>query len=292
MDRAQPGARGSTNRNIEFGETTGQYTDGWIVPADEPTLSAQRYTSLDEDAFNEFDATFAADSLTVSIDPGEAFVDGWIARDVATNIDLAGDTQEQTIVVGWDPDAIYDDQQHETRDEADRVIVALEEDVDPTHPTNQIWTFDTDANGVTNAADHRDIGPELSEDLVGSRSIDYRDFVVDNPERLPITELNDGESIEIPIRVNEGDTVEVYRWGAFDASNAIAPTGLDVELLDGSDTVQTSENTSNTENGQTPVASYENTSGEPSVLKLRAKNTTGDAIDNPGVGVCFGFVVV
>lgn len=110
MDRAQPGARGSTNRNIEFGETTGQYTDGWIVPADDPTLSAQRYTSLDETAFNEFDATYSADSLTITIDPGEAFVDGWLARDEPTDIDLATNDAGQKVVIGWNPDVIYDDQ--------------------------------------------------------------------------------------------------------------------------------------------------------------------------------------
>lgn len=79
----QPGARGSTNRTIEFGETTSQYRDGWIVPTDELTLSAQRYTLLDKTAFNEFDAAYAVDSLTVTIEPGEAFVNGWIARDTA-----------------------------------------------------------------------------------------------------------------------------------------------------------------------------------------------------------------
>lgn len=100
MDRAQPGARGSTNRNIEFGETTGQYTDGWIVPADGPTLSARRYTSLDEMAFNEFDAAYTIDSLIVTIDPREAFVDGWLARDVATDIELDGDTAGRTVVIG------------------------------------------------------------------------------------------------------------------------------------------------------------------------------------------------
>ena len=110
MDRAQPGARGSTNRNIEFGETTGQYTDGWIVPADEPTLSSQRYTSLDETAFNEFDAAYSADSLTITIDPGEAFVDGWLARDEPTDIDLATNDAGQKVVIGWNPDVIYDDQ--------------------------------------------------------------------------------------------------------------------------------------------------------------------------------------
>lgn len=292
MDRAQPGARGSTNRNIEFGETTGQYTDGWIVPADEPTLSSQRYTSLDETVFNEFDATYSADSLTITIDPGEAFVDGWLARDVTTDIVLDGDTSGQTVIVGWDPDAIYDDQQHGARDEADKVIIALESDVDPTHPTVEIWTFDTDGSGITNADDHRNIGPEIGENLAGRMAIDYREVVVDNPHRLPLTVLDDGESIELAIRVADGETLEVYRWGAFNASHGSTPSGLNVELLDGADTIQASENTGNTQDDRTPVASYENTSGSASVVKLRAKNDTGATIDAPGVGAKFGYVVV
>lgn len=114
-------------------------------------------------------------------------------------------------MVGWNPDAIYDDQQHATCDEADTVIVDLEDNTDLTHPVVEIWTFDTDTDGVTNATDHRTLGSELSEDLVGSRSIDYHEVVIDNPERLPITELKDGESIEIPVRVDDGETLEVYR---------------------------------------------------------------------------------
>ena len=291
MDRAQPGARGSTNRNIEFGETTGQYTDGWVVPADDPTLSAQRYTSLDETAFNEFDATYSADSLTITIDPGEAFVDGWLARDEQTTLELEASAAGQTVIVGWDPDAVYDDQQHDTRDEADTVIVDLEDNTDSTHPVVEIWTFDTDSDGVTNAVDHRTIGPELSKDLVGSRSIDAADIAVHNPERLPITELGDGESIEIPVRVSDGEMLRVHRWGAYDVADGTAPLGLNVELLDGNDTVQMSENTVDTHDDRTAVASHENTSGSTAVFKLRAKNTTGSAIDSPGVGAHFGYLV-
>lgn len=292
MDRAQPGARGSTNRNIEFGETTGQYTDGWIVPADEPTLSAQRYTSLDEIAFNEFDASYSDNSLTVTISPGEAFVDGWLARDVTTDISLDPDTNGQTVVVGWDPDTIYDEQQHDVRDEADRVILALENSVGLTNPVVEIWTFDTDTNGVVNATDHRDIGPELGENLAGQRAIDYRDIVVDTPDQLPIAELADGESIELAIPVDVGETLEVYRWGAFDAADGTAPTGLTIELLDGVDTVQAFANTADEQNREVPVASYENNSGSMSVFNLRAKNDTGGTLDTPGVGSHFGYVVV
>ena len=288
MDRAQPGARGSTNRNIEFGEaTTSKISGGYIVPADEPTLSAQRYTSLDETVFNEFDATYAADSLTVTIDPGEAFADGWLARDVASDVDLAADTAEQTIVVGWDPDAIYDDQQHDVRDEADRVIVELKSNVDATHPVVEIWEFDTDGSGVIEARNLRDVGVAID-----ASTLERSSLVVDDPQRLPIAELADGESIELPIPVADGETLKVYRWGAFDVSDGTAPTGLDVELLDGSDTVQVSANTADDQNTDIPVASYENRSGTKSVFKLRAINQTGSNMRSPGVGCHFGFQVV
>jgi hypothetical protein len=292
MDRTQPGARGSTNRNIEFGETTGQYTDGWIVPSGEPTLSAQRYTSIDETAFNEFDATYSADSLTVTIAPGEAFVDGWLARDETTDIALEASVAGQTVALGWDPDAVYDDQKHDVRDEADKIILALEGDIAPTHPTCGIWTFDTDANGVTNVEDNRSIGPELGENMAGRTAIDYRDVVIDNPDRLPIAELHNQESIEIPIVLRDGEILEVYRWGAYDVNDTSAPTGLAVELLDGLDTVQASSNTIDNSADDTPLASHENTSGSTSVFKLRAINETGEAIDNPGVGAHFGYVMV
>jgi hypothetical protein len=242
--------------------------------------------------FNEFDASYSADSLTVTIDPGEAYVDGWLARDVATDVDLAVDTGGQTVVIGWDPDAIYDDQQHNIRDEADTVIVGLEDNVDPTHPSIEIWTFDTDVYGVITAEDNRDIGPELTENIVGRRAIDYRDIAVDTPERLPIAELNDGESIELAIPIDDGQKIEVYRWGAFDASDGTVPTGLYVELLDGTDTVQESANTPDKQNREFPIASHENTSGSISVFNLRAKNDTGSSLDGPGVGSHFGFVVV
>lgn len=289
MDRAQPGARGSTNRNIEFGETPGQYTDGWIVPADDPTLSARRYTSLDEMAFNEFDAAYATDSLTVTIDPGEAFVDGWLARDVATDIELDGNTAGQTVVIGWDPDAIYDNQQHDVRDQADKAIVAFKSNVDPTHPVIEVWMFETDADGVVTATDNRGIGPEVDTAL-GPQAL------VEHPDRKQAAELGDGDSHEIPVIVPDGATLEVYRWGSYDADGLTAPTGLDVELVDGNDTVQKAANTVDKQDTDAPVASHENTSGSDQAFILRCKNDAGNPIgdgdDERGVGMHFGYQVV
>jgi hypothetical protein len=310
MDRAQPGARGSTNRNIEFGETTSQYSDGWIVPANDPTLSAQRYTSLDETTFNEFDAAYTADSLTVTVDPGEAFVDGWIARDTATELTLAPATAGQAVVLGWNPDAVYDDSRHSTRDAADEVVIVRESEIPETTPHLLIWSFDTDDSGVISATDHRPLGPTMaatntlydsqesgsvdviSPDSITEVELNFPAVVAEHPDRLPIAELDNGESIEIPIPVSNGETLEVYRWGAFDVSDGTAPTGLDVELVDDGDTVQASANVVDEMNSENPVASHENTSSSLSIFKLRARNTTGDAINDPGAGSLFGFRVV
>jgi len=122
------------------------------------------------------------------------------------------------------------------------------------------------------------------------------ELVVDDPDRLPAAELDTGESIEIPVPVDDTETLEVYRWGAYDAADHTAPTGLDVELVDGADTVQAAANTTNTQDTGAPVASYQNTSGSTQVFKLRAKNDSGSAIGDadtdPGVGSHFGYRVV
>lgn len=119
--------------------------------------------------------------------------------------------------------------------------------------------------------------------------------VVQAPDRNRAAELDAGESIEIPIPVEDGETLNVYRWGAFDASDHTAPTGLDVELVDGGDVVQAAANTTNSQNLTSPVASLTNTTGGIVVYKLRAKNDTTSAIGDtdtaPGVGAHFGYRV-
>lgn len=133
---------------------------------------------------------------------------------------------------------------------------------------------------------------DLLAQQVDDAAIDMASVVVEDPQPLPLAELSDGESIEIGVVVDDGETLEVYRWGAYDVFDGTAPTGLDVELLDGDDTVQASANTVNDQDKTTPVASQENTSGSQSVFKLRAKNDSGNAIEDPGVGAHFGYVVV
>ena len=132
-----------------------------------------------------------------------------------------------------------------------------------------------------------------TDDTDGTGSVAFDDigYVVEYPQRFDITALDDTESREIPLLVDDTQTLGVYRWGAFDASDGTAPTGLDVELVDGSDTVQASANTTNNQSTSTPVASFTNSTGTTSVFKLRVNNTTGSAINTPGVGANFGWQI-
>ena len=89
----------------------------------------------------------------------------------------------------------------------------------------------------------------------------------------------------------DGETLKVYRWGAYKISDGTAPTGLEVQLLDGGDTVQASENTVDTEDTATPVASFGNATGSRSIFKLRINNATGNNYTTDGVGGLFAYVV-
>ena len=160
-DRAQPGAIDSIVRPDELAGVLGQFSDGWIVPGSEPTAAAKRRSSVDETAFEAFDLTFSSDSLTVTVEPGEAFVSGWCARDEPTDVDLPADTTSE-IVVGWSPDAIYDPETDETRDDADEMIVTTATNADPDHPTVAIWDVTTDGTGVVDVVDNRELGSAVN----------------------------------------------------------------------------------------------------------------------------------
>lgn len=175
-DRAQPGAIDSIVRNDELAQVLGQFTDGSIVPGHEPTPAARRRDEIDDDVLEAFALSHSADSLTVTIAPGEAFVSGWCARDTPTEIDLPADATSE-IVVGWSPDATYDPEIHDTRDEADEMIVTTASDADPDHPTAVAWVVQTDGSGVVSAERVAPVGaPDLGGGGVGEAlAFDYLD---------------------------------------------------------------------------------------------------------------------
>ena len=223
--------------------------------------------------------------------------------DFGTNVSVTDNGDGTVTVDATDTDthtSVSDDGTQTVSDTSDinfRKLITVTDDGDGSVTVDGSHVEIQDA-GTTIAADAAQVNAtthlSATDDGSGGADIavDLPAVVVDHPERPPIAELNDTQSIEIPVRVPDGSTLEVYRWGAFDASDGTAPTGLTAELLDGGDTVQASENTANTQNRSSPIASHSNSSGSASIFKLRAYNGTGNAINSPGVGSVFGFRVV
>jgi len=170
-DRAAPGAQGSTVRNLEHGEAMMSTMGGFIVPADEPTYSAQRWDGLNEGNFAAFDASYSSGSLTVTIQPGEAFIKGWLARDTSTDVELDSFEDGQTVILAWDADAVYSDEIHDSREEADSVIITLEDDLTVNIPYIPLWEFGTDGDGVTSSIDRRVTKPSASFSSLSAESV-------------------------------------------------------------------------------------------------------------------------
>lgn len=133
----------------------------------------------------------------------------------------------------------------------------------------------------------------VTDDGDGTVTVDYDDAqaVVDNPDLTGALEIAAGDSFDMPVRVPDGSTLEVFRWGAYLVADGTAPAGLTVELLDGTDTSQASQNTPDASDPTTPVASYANSSGSVSVFKLRVSNATGTDYTTDGIAGQFGWVV-
>lgn len=138
--------------------------------------------------------------------------------------------------------------------------------------------IDTDGDGVVNDSDK----------LAGKTRVEH---LIDSPNAdLDTANLNAGESSAKSVRVPDGETLTVYAWGVVDIANQSAPSGLVVELVDETGTVDTSENTTWNEN-TSGVASLANTSGGEVFYRLRATNGTGSDILSPGVGAQFAYIV-
>lgn len=118
--------------------------------------------------------------------------------------------------------------------------------------------------------------------------------LVDTPNgQFPNSVLDNGESAEITVPVPDGETIKVFRWGAYKVSDGTTPADLDLELKDGADTVRATENTGDTESTDpaAPVASHTNNSGSVSIYKIAIVNDTGGTITDPGVGGFAAYVV-
>jgi hypothetical protein len=158
---------------MEYGEMGGAPAP-FLVPYSEESRSAQRWDSLgvpSESAGNN-GGPFAINSyLTgdpeMQLTAGEGYVDGWFATDENKKTpDLSSYQQEEiTIVVGWDPDAVYSSDIHSNREEADAVIIQLERNTASDIPYIPTWrgVVEDDGSGgyeipESNLVDLRPIG--------------------------------------------------------------------------------------------------------------------------------------
>jgi hypothetical protein len=102
---------------------------------------------------------------------------------------------------------------------------------------------------------------------------------------------------ERPVEIPPEGTLEVYRWGAKLVSDGSVPAGLEMRILDDSDTVQVSAETRLNQSTDSPVATLENTSTTDTITaKIQAHNGTGSdiGVDNDAEGVATeaGYLVV
>jgi hypothetical protein len=164
-DRSQPGAIDSVIRNDELAQIFNQFSEGWIVETG-TTAAARRRANIDETALNSF-AFVSSSGLDVTIDPGEAFVGGWCARDVQTTVTIPpNDTA--TIVVGWDLDAFFDPTVDPNRGAADEVFVQLERNTDPDYPSTPLFDISTKGSSVTTRTDRRNLSSTVTADTINA----------------------------------------------------------------------------------------------------------------------------
>jgi len=159
--RANP----SVNRPVEAYKSAGAMAlaggteTGWISPSGTPSDISVQDRAILEEELNAFKEDSSNTSLSVIIDPGEAFVFGsWIVKDTTTSVSLAPDTSNQIVYVGWNNNLAND------------VIIGLESEfnTDPNDSDQKIplYSYDTDSQGVTSVTDKRQIGKYLNPDEI------------------------------------------------------------------------------------------------------------------------------
>lgn len=193
--------------------------DGYIVGQNNPTDIVIQDGDLLEDNMSEFAQTSGANNLSVTIEPGEAFVYGaWLAIDVESTVDLNASQNNQEVFLGWNKNGAND------------VVIgknaAFSNSVNNSDPRIKIWEFDTDSSGVTAARDHRTIGRAINVEYDGTTTIGRNDTlnVHDNDANLDVSidgnldimgSLSDSDT-ELTVGANDSESLvlnQVYDSG-------------------------------------------------------------------------------
>jgi hypothetical protein len=239
-------ANPSINRPAEAFKTAGAIAyggsdEGFISPANSPTEISIQDAGINESSLNAFDETSSSSSLDVTIDGGEAFVFGsWLAKDTPTTVSLEADSSSQTVFVGWN------------RNGADDVIIGLSAayssasgDADQKIP---LFTFDTDASGVTSVTDER------SFDQISASSVEQgagSGLDADTVDGVEASALTSSGSIDV---LSNGSTVASDADGLdFTDSLSISNNGDGTSTIDVDDVFV--ENTGDTMSGDLDMGS-------------------------------------
>lgn len=155
----------------------------WIFPGGQTLINGESVPSVrDPDLvgpLDAFDATYATDSLTVTIATGEAVVEGaYIGSDDATITDSNGNAvHDVTLDASTNGQAVYLGYDHTAADVEALIIGRDAAFTSSDQPRLHLWSFDTDSTGVTNATSHRPIGERIDVENrryegAGSQAVD------------------------------------------------------------------------------------------------------------------------
>jgi hypothetical protein len=204
----RPAGAFKTSGAIAYG---GHGGTGFVKEGSDPTDISVQDSAIDETALNSFEQSSSASSLTVTIDPGEAFVFGsWICKDTESNVTLESGTAGQTVFVGWNKSGPND------------VIVGRESAFSSaegdTDEKISLFSFDTDSSGVISVVDERSFD-QISTDSIEQGSGSGLDSdTVDGQEAFEL-DTNAGDNLS-----KSGSTLNVV-----DGSGS----GLDSDTVDG-----------------------------------------------------------
>lgn len=222
-DLSTPGEVDAEVDSTSTGHAIGKAgTGAWVVDGVD---IAGIYTSLDETVLNAFNFNSTDSSgLDAVIDPGEAYVSGWLCRDTQTTVTLPADSTT-TVYVGYDASAILGD--GEAPADSANIIVGEAADFASEDPRTAIWEFDTNADNITAATSLRQLRKPIEYDPEGGLT------VTDN------TAFGSGIDIDTNnshIDLIESDTGDQWRFEAQNGNWQVTEVGVDTHLrIDPSD---------------------------------------------------------
>jgi len=221
VDRAQPGAIDSIIRGDELRQIFGRFSDGFIVPGNDPTPAAQRRGDIDASALDAFSLTTSQSVLDVTVAPGEGFVGGWFCRDRPTTVTRPANTTVD-IVVGFNDQAIFDPNTDADRDDADEVIVDLARNVDDALPTTVAHRVTTDGSGVVSSERIARVGSSIQVESVSATDI--------STDSLAATTLS-SSSLTNQITDTQLDTINGFVFNSSVEADSIVTTDVSTNSL-------------------------------------------------------------